>query len=398
MEARARCSPWWSGVRTAASTPRSWTKEITCGSAWRGTARSSCRAESRTTSWRRSGQRCRSDLQPPRDRQQGRARDAGHPRGPRAERLAGGADPAHRAPHGAGASRHLGPERGRVPFARLAHVRRPGRRRPEGALPGLRGARARAHTDQGRRGLGRLGVRGRAPGVRRALRQARGDLHRAERGDDAADRRQDRGQAAGGVGGRGRGAVEQGPGRERGGGAPARGRDRLSADGQGHRRRRRPRHPPCRRRGPARGRLRAGTLRGSRQLRRRNRADGAARRSGPPRGSAGDRRLARDRMGRGRTRLQPPAAQPEGDRGVEQPGAQPRAGARAPRRRRAAGARDRLRRRRDRGVPVRAVQPDPLLPRGQRPAPGRAPGHRDGHGSGSRQAPDPSGRGRPARG
>ena len=66
-------------------------------------------------------------------------------------------------------------------------------------------------------------------------------------GDDAARRRQDRGEAARRGGGRPRRAVERRPGRDRRGGARARRAHRLPADDQGRRGRRRPRHPPRRR-------------------------------------------------------------------------------------------------------------------------------------------------------
>ena len=183
---------------TAASTPRSWTKRSRAGPLG-GVPHVELRAESRTTSGRRSGQRCRSDLQPPRDRQQGRARDAGHPRGPRAERLAGGADPAHRSTRSQSFTPPGPLSADESPFARLAHVRRPGRRRPKGAtwITGRSSARS---PRPGPTRPGSTGGSWPSTGVRRALREARGDLHQAERGDDAADRRQDRGQAAESVG------------------------------------------------------------------------------------------------------------------------------------------------------------------------------------------------------
>src|SRR4029077_9877992 len=83
--------------------------------------------------------------------------------------------------------------------------------------------------ERGRRGLGRLGLRGRGPGVRRAVREDRRHVHRAGRGGDAQAGRQDRRQAAR-RGGRCPGrAVEPRRGSDPGGRAGRGGADRLPA-------------------------------------------------------------------------------------------------------------------------------------------------------------------------
>ena len=95
-------------------------------------------------------------------------------------------------------------------------------------------------------------------GVRRAVRAAGHHVHRPVGRGDASARRQDRVQAAGRAGRRAARAVERRPGGRPGRG-PRGGRlDRLPADGQGHRGRWRARHPVrAVRGGPGRG-LRAG--------------------------------------------------------------------------------------------------------------------------------------------
>ena len=106
--------------------------------------------------------------------------------------------------------------------------------------------------DRRRRRLGRLGLRRRGPGVRRAVREDRRHLHRPERRGDAQARRQDRLEADRRGGRRPGRAVEPRRGRRPSTTRCARGeRDRLPADAQGDRRRRRARHPDGRlRRGP----------------------------------------------------------------------------------------------------------------------------------------------------
>ena len=120
---------------------------------------------------RRSARRWAADdaapLPPPGDRQPRRGRDAGDPRGPRAQRAARRADPRHRALHRARAPRAVRPPGRRA-------LRRPAwrRRRPQRYLDYEALERA-LRRDARRRGLGRLGLRRRAPGVRRAVRAAR---------------------------------------------------------------------------------------------------------------------------------------------------------------------------------------------------------------------------------
>ena len=118
-------------------------------------------------------------------------------------------------------------------------------------LPRPRRAGARAARDRGGRRLGRLGLRRRGPHLRRAVRAHRGDLHRAEPRGDAPARRQDRLQADRRGGRRAGRPVEPGRGRH-----PRRrhrrgGPDRLPAHAQGHRGRRRARHPQGRRPTPS---------------------------------------------------------------------------------------------------------------------------------------------------
>ena len=147
------------------------------------------------------------------------------------------------------------PGRGSRP-SRSTPTRTAGDVRPRGR-PGLRPrpgrgprpyldwpARARARRGRGGRGLGRLGLRRRARRVRRALRAARDHVHRPRRRGDAPARRQDHRQAARRGGRRPGRAVERRRRRRRSTTRGAGGRrDRLSADAQGDRRRRRPRHP-----------------------------------------------------------------------------------------------------------------------------------------------------------
>ena len=150
------------------------------------------------------------------------------------------------------------------------------------------------------------------------MRAPRRDLHRAAGRRDAPPRRQDRGQAPGRGGrrpGGRRGAA--GPVDSTRGRAPARARDRLPAHDQGHRGRRRPRHPD--RRPPRRSCCPRSSGRGTR-----------------PCAAFGDARVLMERLvagarhvevqvvaddhgtrlGARRARLLRPAAQPEADRGV----------------------------------------------------------------------------------
>ena len=114
-------------------------------------------------------------------------------------------------------------------------------------------------------------------------------------------------------------------------GAAPRGAHRLPADDQGRRRRRRARHPPRRRaRRARRPRSPARRPRRSQAFGDGTRAAGEAHHAGPPRRGADRRRRPRRRVGRRPARLLLPAPQPEGHRGVRQPGADRRPGARGP--------------------------------------------------------------------
>ena len=106
---------------------------------------------------------------------------------------------------------------------------------------------------------------------------------------------------------------------------------------------------------------------------------GAVGRVGAPRRGAGDRGPPRDHLGRGCARLQHPAPQPEGDRGVRVDGARRRdrevdQGGGSP-----AGLVRRLPQCGDRRVPRRPDDPRVPLHGGQRAAPGRASGDRGDH-------------------
>ena len=117
------------------------------------------------------------------------------------------------------------------------------RSRVRAPVPRPEGPGARAGGDRGRRRVGRLGLRRRGPGVRRAVREDRGHLRRTEPGSHAQARRQDRREADRRGGRRAGRAVEPRRGRDPGGRAGGGGRDRLPADAEGDRGRRRPRHP-----------------------------------------------------------------------------------------------------------------------------------------------------------
>ena len=150
-----------------------------------------------------------------------------------------------------------------------------------------------------------------------------------------------------------------GPGRDRRGGAPARRGARLPAHDQGRGRRRRARHPP-RRRAPRARRPRSSARASEAEagVRRRQRAAGEPRRRRAPRRGAAHRRRPGRRVGGRRARLLLPAPPPEGHRGVRQPGAHARAGARARwTSARRLALRGRLPQRRHGRVPLRARQP-----------------------------------------
>ena len=237
-----------------------------------------------------------------------------------------------------------------------------------------------------RRRVGRLGLRRRAPGVRRAVRAPGHRLRGSRRGGHAPRRRQDRRQAARRGGGRPRRALERRPRRDGGRGAAPRRAHRLPADDQGHRRRRRAGHPPRRRARRAPGRVRQRAGRGDPGVRRRHGAAGEAHHAGTPHRGADRRRRPRRRMGGRPARLLLSAPQPEGHRGVRQPGPDRRAGARGHGRRAAAGAARRLSQRRHGRVPLRARHGPLLVHGGQRAPPGRASRDRGRHRPRPRQA------------
>ena len=116
-------------------------------------------------------------------------------------------------------------------------------------------------------------------------------------------------------------------------------------------------------------------------VRRRDHLHGAAGRGRPAHRGAGDRRPARQRVGAGRARLLGAAAQPEADRGVQLPRAEPRAGRLAARVGQGAGQGRRLRQRGHRRVPLPA-RPRSCSPssrstpacRSSTPSPRRRPG------------------------
>ena len=130
---------------------------------------------------------------------------------------------------------------------------------------------------------------------------------------------------------------------------------------------------------PARGRLR---------VRRRHRLPRTLRRLAPPHRGADPRRHVRRGRPPLRARMLDPAALPEDHRGGALPRGRRRAARRVVRRRRRRGQGDRLRRRRHGRVRARRVRAL-LLPRGQHPAAGRAPGHRDDHRPRPRRAAAP---------
>ncbi len=243
-----------------------------------------------------------------------------------------------------------------------------------------------------------LGLRGRGPELRRPVRQARRDLHRAERERDAAAGRQDRLEADRRGGRRTCRAVE--PRRRR----HPRGRSRqgragrLPADAQGDRRRGWPGDPHGGFRQRSRGRLPTHQRRGAPVVRQRHCLPGAPGHRRPPRRGAADRRWPRDRVGPRRPRLLHPAPQPEGHRGVVLTAAQRGAGRRAQGVGRATRPGRGVRRRGHRRVPLPPRRADLRLPRGQHPPAGRALDHRGHHRHGPGQGTDPGGAGWAARG
>ena len=239
--------------------------------------------------------------------------------------------------------------------------------------------------------MARLGLRRRAAGLRRAVRVARRDVHRAPRGGDTRAGRQGLGQAAGRQPGHSGGAVGRCGDRERrGSGAPGGGAGLPDRDQAGLRQRRQ---------GRARGRECGRARRRAQGLAGRG-VEGARpafglRRAPAGRGAPGRRAGDRGRVGRclgaRAARGVDPAPPPEAGRGGS------RAFAVAGLRRGAAPGRDeagprrRLRRRGCHRVPVRRGLGRLLVPRGQRPARGRARGHRDDHRPRPGQAADPRG-------
>ena len=148
--------------------------------------------------------------------------------------------PAH--PGGADGDVRAGGRRSRLSGRRPCGGRGQSVPRPRRVGAGPRGGASRC-------GVGRLGVRGRAAGIRRIVRSARRRVHRAVGERDARTGRQDRGQAPrGAIGCAGRAMERRARGVDRRG-AEARRGDRLPADDQGHRGRRRSRHPQGGRRG-----------------------------------------------------------------------------------------------------------------------------------------------------
>ena len=213
--------------------------------------------------------------------------------------------------------------------------------------------RALRETERRRR-VGRVGVRRRGPRLRRALRAAGRDVHRAERGRDAPAGRQDRREAARRGGRRPRRTVEPGSRRRRRGGRRARARDRLPPDAQGDGRRRRARHPGGDlRRGAGRG-LPADERRGVPCVRQRRRVPRAPGHRRPAHRGADHRRRTGHGLGARRPGLLAAATQPEGHRGVRLPGAGRQAGPPDQGGGRAARPRRRLPRRGHGRVPVRA--------------------------------------------
>ena len=195
-------------------------------------------------------------------------------------------------------------------------------------LPGPARAGARAARLPGRRRVAGLGLRQREGRVRAAVPRSGDRLRRPLPRGHARPRRQDRVQAARRAGRRADGRVERRAGRRPRRGPGARRGDRLPADGQGHRGRRRPRHPPGR---PARASW-TRRSRGPPPRRARTAGDATVFLERAIRGGRHvEVQVVADAHGRrvdaGRARLLGAAAQPEGARGVGVRRAGRRAGA-----------------------------------------------------------------------
>ena len=252
----------------------------------------------------------------------------------------------------------------------------------------------RQDARRGRRASGlRLPVR--ECRVRPCLRRGRPRLHRPVARGHRRHGQQGAGQAAHA---RGRRAVRPRlPGRRPvGRRVRARGRaHRLSGDGQGRCRRRRPRHAPRQRQEGPRRRPRHGPRRGGKRLRLGRADPGEGRGRRPPRRDPGPRRRARPCHPSGRARLLGAAPAPEGAGG----GALTRRRCRAARahgcRRRRGRESHRLHQRRHGRVPAGAGR-RLLLPGDEHAPAGRAPGHRARHRPRPGRAADPHRRRRAA--
>ena len=168
--------------------------------------------------------------------------------------------------------------------------------------------------------------------------------------------------------------------------------DRVPVAGQGERGWRRARDAGRPAAGRARRGVGGGAARGGGVVRRRPAPARALPRAATPRGGPGPRRRPRGGRAPGRARVQRAAATPEADRGVAVAGgiggaANVDGGGRA-----ATGPRGRIPGRGHGRVPARRRR-GVLLPRGQRAAPGGAPGDGGGHGARPRRAAA-AGRGR----
>ena len=217
----------------------------------------------------------------------------------------------------------------------------------------------------------------------------RADLDRPAAGRDRGARRQGAGAAHRQAGRRAAGAGHRRPGQRRRRGGRVRGRVRAADRDQGRLRRRRPRPEGGQDHRRDRQPVRVGGARGGRRLRPRRVLRGALPGPAAARGDAVPGRRARQRRDRLHQGLLAAATAPEAGRGGAGSVPDRRAGQAAARRLRGHPARGRLRRRRDLRVPHRPGRHD-LVPRGQHPAAGRAPGHRGGqrHRPGPRDVPD----------
>ena len=261
---------------------------------------------------------------------------------------------------------------GRCRRSPCPHCGRDGRDRQ---LPPLGGA----HPSGGGVGRGRDPSRLRLPRRERGLRRGRHggglDVGRPTARGPPAGRRQARGEADRRRGGRPGGADRRAC------------RARLSAARQGGGGRRRPWHAGRARAGGARRGARGRRARGRGGVRRRHRLLRALRRAAPPRRDPDPRRRPRHGALARRARLLRAAAPPEGARGVAVPGARPGAAGRDERGGGRVRERDRLH---ERGHGrVHARRPRVLVPRAERPDPGRAPGDRARDRPRPRRGPDP---------